>query len=270
MDQGSITNRGPDGIEALDDIAKVFGAPVKRAKVMLAGGPTLTRRLRALYRRHQIELLANQDLMLADVEARFGEFTLCYINPRVRVSDEAPACTVHASGSEYHVFNSGGELSQAQSDLIKSGVLERLLEVIDPHEGEEINISQRLVRVYMRTPTAQRVMAVIHAVIELMPHEAGWKEQSAFEGLPDALRPLIPLAPKWAISDDEERWQKLSLCAQSTRRKLVSTVVPLVPTIDQFIKSFGKNPSEEACALGDLAQAALEAQSLLAAGSRKR
>jgi hypothetical protein len=37
MDQGSITNRGPDGIEALDDIAKVFGVPVKRARVMLAG-----------------------------------------------------------------------------------------------------------------------------------------------------------------------------------------------------------------------------------------
>lgn len=270
MNQRSITNGGPDSIEVLNDLAKAFGVQVKRAKVVLTGGATLTHRLRALYRRHEIELLANQDLMLADVEACFGEFTLLYINPRARLSHDAPACTVHASGIEHQVFNSGGELSQVQSDLIESGVLELLLEIIRPREGEEINISQRLVRVYMRRPTAQRVMAVIHAVIELMPHEAGWKERRAFDKLPDALRPLIPFVTKWAISDDEERWRKLRHCAKSTRRKLVSTVLPLVPAIDQFLESFGKNPTEEACALGDLAQAALEAQSLLAEESRER
>src|SRR6266853_6378128 len=112
MNPRSITNGGRDGIEVLDDLARVFGVQVKRAKVMFAGGATLTRRLRALYRRHEIELLANQDLMIADVEARFGEFTLLYINPRVRLSHGAPAYTVHASGIDHNVFNSGGELSQ--------------------------------------------------------------------------------------------------------------------------------------------------------------
>jgi hypothetical protein len=146
---------------------------------------------------------------------------------------------VRVSGANYQVFNADGKLSQAHSDLINSGALRRLLEVISPQEGEEINVSQRLVRVYLRSPTAQRVMAAIHAVIEIMPHEAGSKARRAESGLPDALRPLLPLVRKWAISDDQERWQKLKRAAPSTRRKLASTVVPLLLAIDQFLVSFG-------------------------------
>jgi hypothetical protein len=264
LDQ-AFTYGGPDGLEILNDLAKDFGAPIKRAKVMLEGDITLTRRLRAPYRGHQIELLANRDLVLADVEAPYGQFRLFYINPRVLQSRYgAPACTLNVSGFKHQVFNYHGELSPAQADLVDSGALERLLGVIDPQEGEEINVSQRLVRVYLRRPTKRRVMAVVHAVMDLMPHESDWKEASAFEEVPAALRPLIPLVERWAISDDEERWRKLNHCAPSTRQKLVGAVVPLIPVINQFLDTFGNSPSEEACAFGDLAQAALEAQSLLA------
>ena len=90
--------------------------------------------------------------MLVDVEARYGAFTLLYINPRPRSLQYAPVWEVRASGADHHVFNADGKLSQAQSDLINSGLLTRLLEVVSPQEGEEINISQRLVRVYLRRP----------------------------------------------------------------------------------------------------------------------
>ena len=84
-----------------------------------------------------------------------------------------------------------------------------------------------------------------------------------FGTFPPALRSLVPLIAKWAIEDDAERSRKLRRCSPSTRRKLTNAVVPLLPAIDQFLDSFGANPPEEACALGSLAQAALEAQSLL-------
>jgi hypothetical protein len=270
MNQRTIDG-GAGSIGVLSELAKIFGVKVKRAKVMLTDASMLTRQVRATYRRHQIELLASEDLILADVEARYGSFTLLKVNPRVRSLHQAPVCDVRASGADHQVFNADGKLSQAQSDLINSGLLTRLLEVISPQEGEEINVSQRLVRVFLQRPTTQRVMAVIHAVIEIMPHEDGLKERDAgFEGLPAALRPLLPLVRKWAISDDEERSQKLKRCAPATRRKLASTVVPLLPAIDQFLASFGTNPPEEVCAWGDLAQAALEAQSLLVGGSHNR
>lgn len=203
MNQRAITDGGPEGIHVLNDLAELLGAKTKGAKVMLADGLTLTRRLRAVYQRHAVELHANQDLVLVDVEAHYGEFTLLQINPRVKPSHRPRACSVQACSVNYHAYSSAGTLSQAQSSLVESGVLKRLLEAIRPDKGEEINISQRLVRVYIRRPTTQRVMGVIHAVIELMPHQTGWKERSAYEELPDTLRSLIPLVAKWAIPDDE-------------------------------------------------------------------
>jgi hypothetical protein len=106
-----------------------------------------------------------------------------------------------------------------------------------------------------------RVRTIIDAVIDLMPHER--EAPAAFAIFPEALRPLAPLLAKWAIDDDDERSRKVKRCARSARQKLVDAVVPLLPTIDSFLDSFGANPPEEACALGSLAQAALEAQSLL-------
>jgi hypothetical protein len=114
-------------------------------------------------------------------------------------------------------------------------------------------------RTIARNSNADRVTRIIDAVIDLMPHE----HSADVVALPEALRPLVPLLAKWAIDDDDERSWKLRRCTRSTRQKLVDAVVPLLSAIDNFLDTFGANPPEEACALGSLAQAALEAQSLL-------
>lgn len=253
--------RGNDCIALLDDLAQTLKGRVKKKTVLLYGGATLTSQLRGLYRGHKIELLANHELILADVEASYGRFELLQINPRTRFQHGHPACTVTTPNANHTIFTLGGTLSPAQAELYESGVLGRLLDVIVPSEGEEINVSQRLVRVYLRQPNMNRVTTVIDAVIDLMPHDRG--TPAAFATFPETLRPLAPLLEKWAIDDDDERSRKLKRCARSTRQKLVDAVVPLLPTIDRFLHSFGAAPPEEACALGSLAQAALEAQSLL-------
>jgi hypothetical protein len=255
---------GTDSIGVLHALAASLGQRVRNTNVMLTGSITLTRQLRVLHRGHKIELLANDSLILADVEANYGRFELLMINPRLtRTPYGRPASTINTTGVEHVVFTTDGSLSRAQAELQESGVLGRLLNVIDPSDGEEINVSQRLVRVYLRAPSVDRVMAIIHAVIELMPHDASGRASAEFDTFPNALRPLVPLMTRWAIGDDEERSRKLRRCAQSTRRRLVEAVVPLLPAIDRFLDSFGDNPPEEACALGTLAQAALEAQSLI-------
>jgi hypothetical protein len=251
-----------DSIGVLNDLAISLRGRVRKKSFLLVGGTTLTHQLRALYRGHKIELLANENWILVDVEARFGQFGLFKINQR-RAYFGRPAATVEAAGVKHAVFTIDGNLSHAQAELYDSGALKRLLDVISPLEGEEIDVSQRLVRVYLQRPNRDRVMGIIHAVIDLMPH--GTTGTTEYANLPDALRPLVPFISKWAIDDDEERSRKLSRCARSTRQKLVDVVVPLVPAIDKFLDTFGANPPEEACALGSLAQAALEAQSLLKA-----
>src|SRR5690242_7992360 len=112
-------------------------------------------------------------------------------------------------------------------------------------------------------------MEVINAVIDLMLHELSGERTSDFDAWPDSLRPLVPLLSKWAIDDDEERSRKLKTCAASTRQNLVDAVNPALPAIDVFLNSFGKNPREEVCALGSLAQAALEAQSMVKQPAKK-
>src|SRR5690349_14714016 len=71
-----------DCIGVLHNLAPIIKGHVRKKVVRLYGGTTLTRRLRALYRGHKIELLANNELILADVEASYGRFELLVINPR--------------------------------------------------------------------------------------------------------------------------------------------------------------------------------------------
>jgi len=250
-----------DCIGVLHNLAPSLKGHVRKKVVSLCGGTTLTRQLRALYRGHKIDLLANSELILADVEASYGRFELFVINPRPSTRFGKPARPINTATAKHVIFTIDGNLSPSQSELCESGVLERLLDVIDPDECEEINVSQRLVRVYLERPSMNRVVAIIHAVIDLMPHDE--RAVPEFASLPDALRPLIPLLAKWAIDDDDERSRKLKRCTPSARKKLIDAVVPLLPAIDNFLDSFGANPPEGACALGSLAQAALEAQSLL-------
>jgi hypothetical protein len=255
-------NANDDGLAVMRAMAAMLGVVIEKAKVRLDDGRILTHRVRAFHRGHQIELLADQELMLVDIEADYGQFTLFYINPRKRHSLWGePIFTMRVADVEYQGFNYPGELTPEQSFLIESGTLRHLLEKINPQDGEEINISQRLVRVYLRTPNTDRVNAVICSVMDLMPHERASKERYA--ELPIALRPLIPLIPKWGISDDEERWQKIKRSRQSTRQKLVSAVIPHIPAVNQYLDSLGENPPLYACELGDVVQAALEAHRLL-------
>lgn len=249
----------------MQELAQHYSGRVQRAKVILYGGAILERRLRTQYRDHKIELLASHDQLLVDVEANYGPFTLLFVNPRPRRAwtGRDPTCNLNTPGKQHRLFTHGGELSNDQSKLVQSGALKRLLEAISPHADEEINISQRLVRVYLNRPSAVRVRCVIEAVIDHMPHELAKRASIHSDAVPAGLQPLLPLVAKWAISDDEERTKKVRRCAKSTLQRLVTAVVPLLPAINQYLSGFGDNPPETVCAWGDLCQAALEARTVL-------
>lgn len=65
-------------------LEELLEARFTRRRTQLAGGQVLSHRLLARYRDHDVELLASSDLMIVDVSARFGQFTLMVINPRPR------------------------------------------------------------------------------------------------------------------------------------------------------------------------------------------
>lgn len=209
MSNGPEQESGMGGLAVLDDLCNAFATHVKRTKVMLRDGSVLNRVLRAQYRDHRIELISNERLMLIDVEAKYGQFSLLVLTAAGQRGIRSAGKIVTASGQRYELSAiAHEEFSEEQASLIASGAVQNILESVTLREGEEINISQKLVRMHLRSPKRERVMAFINAVVDFMPHEQGRNEPFTLEGLPDWLRPLIPLLAKWAISDDEERSHK--------------------------------------------------------------
>jgi hypothetical protein len=77
--------------------------------------------------------------------------------------------------------------------------------------------------------------------------------------LPEELQPLASLIRKFAIGDDAERSELLAQASAAEHERMRKHVGPLLPRIDQFLKSFGSRPlSNEAILLGRLAEAVAE------------
>ncbi|MBL8216047.1 MAG: hypothetical protein JNK87_35325 [Bryobacterales bacterium] len=206
--------------------------------------------------------LTNRNRLAVYVEARFGSFELMVINQQpLRFNFPFSGRSLHACGRAYKIYSCHGKLAPDQLRLLESGAIEQIFESFHLRDTDEFDVSQNLVRTWMDAPTPQRVMAFINAVADFMPHLSRDPIRKT-DGVPAALLPLVPLLDRWAISDDEERSRKLAKCAPSTRERLVRKVVPLLPVIDEFLASFGNHPPEQVCEWGDLAQAAIEAQSM--------
>lgn len=251
-------------MEVLHELAAILGTKAKKASGLYSDGSKTIGRVRAMHRDHRIELeLTDRNRMMVDVEARFGSFTLMVVNEQPRsLNFPSSKRSLQACGRAFMIYSYPATLSTVQIRLLESGAIEKIFEAFRFDDKDELQVSQKLVRLWTDAPTAQRVMAFINAVVDFMPHESRDPIRKT-DGVPEALLPLVPLLDRWGISDDEERSQKLAKCARSTRERLVRQVVPLLPAIDEFLASFGKDPPEEVCEWGDLAQAAIEAQSML-------
>jgi len=123
----------PKGLDC--GAARSFGSTWRRVgtrTLKLYDGSVLTRVLRATYRGHKIELIANEEMILADVERGLGgssfsnstsaSGSIAMASRRGRYSAWCRALDVYAWGI----------LSASQAKLLESGVLSRLLELIEP------------------------------------------------------------------------------------------------------------------------------------------
>ena len=86
-----------------------------------------------------------------------------------------------------------------------------------------------------------------------------------FSDLPADFIGLISLMKSWAVSDDQQRSEKLSRAPSPRLTRLVKQVTPHLGAIDVYLESFqGRAIAESAAAPGCLAECALEAQLVLA------
>jgi len=99
----------------------------------------------------------------------------------------------------------------------------------------------------------------LEALVGALPSAADEGTLEGIAQMPSRLQELAPLFADWAISDDEERGRKIGHASLRRLRKVRDAVEPLLPEIDEYLRSFGKQPlTPAAMQLGDLAQAIAE------------
>jgi hypothetical protein len=197
----------------------------------------------------------------------FGEFDvpLLTVNAADRIGFKSQrAGNVRIGVETTTVYTSDGTITEVQKRILDSKEMRTLVAFRCFREGEAIHFYRNALVLYARNDDVTvELVAVVSAVANALPIS---KPQPApkerYADLPVVLRPLIPLVTEWGISDDEERWQKVKRSRRSTREKLINTVKPLLPALNQYLDGFKGHPPIAACELWDVAEAALEAQRL--------
>ena len=131
-------------------------------------------------------------------------------------------------------------------------------------EGESLYFTKGEIGFYLKRPDSDRVSGLIDRMIELAGKVETVEKEPNLEVLPTQFHPIIPLIKKWAVADDSERNDLLATTPVTALRALADEVSPYLHAIDSYLDSFaGKAPTEEAVALGRLAECTLDARQRL-------
>ena len=76
--------------------------------------------------------------------------------------------------------------------------------------------------------------------------------------VPEALRPLVPLAQVWGIGDDVDRAEFIARASPADREALRAAIAPHQARITAWLDSFGTDPMSEAAAAFMYLQLAVE------------
>lgn len=260
---GSTTSSVAPLFGVLSRLRKHFNGRVSSTNLNDIQGP-LTKVLRAKYRGHRIEIWANETFFVLLVFGAYKEIGGLRVKLAVSVpGKKEPVRFLEANAKNYAVYSMVGPLDALMEKFLESDLLARVLEIAGIAERESLVIYSSQIRVRLLTPTFERAVKSIDAILDLLP-ESDIVEERDFSDLPAEFAPLLPLLPVWDLSDDEDRWQKVKRSSKATRKKLIETVDPFMAKISAYLDSFGDRPiSDSASALDSLAQAAMEADSSL-------
>jgi hypothetical protein len=177
-------------------------------------------------------------------------------------SEFADALSV--GGKRYPVFTEDGKVSSDQKHLLSRPELVSLVEQSGLQEGESLYFTRGEMGFYLKRPDTDRISVAIDRMIELAGKVEIAEEELNLKLLPVQFHPIIPMIEKWALADDSERSDLLAATPEAVLRSLTDEVFPYLGAINSYLDSFrGGAPTEQAVALGRLAECALEAKQYL-------
>ena len=269
-------------IQVLQELAKIFKGRLSRCLVYDANvcsfrsipdrpwelvpvsGEPFVQELRFTHNHRRIKVLGNSSYVAGSISGTFANRQLS-LNAKEKLGVRSLyAGDLSAGSGKYPIFTEDGRLSQDQASLLVVPELVSLVEQSNLQEGESLHFTQGEVGFYLKLPTTNRVSSVINSAIELVAKIGMAEKKLDLKLLPMKFHPLVQLIEKWALSDDSERDDLLASATKRRLRQLVDEVDPYLQAIDSYLDSFRETtPTEQAAALGTLAECALEAKQRL-------
>jgi hypothetical protein len=236
--------------------------PGRSWEFTIVSGEPFSKQLLFSYCERKIRIFANRNFLHLSIAGSFPAQPLSVnernlINPLLK---EAGSVALDKR-IRYSLFTEAGVLSPDQKRLLGTTHFRALLRDLDLQREEKLNIFSNEISAYLKNPTAERVTRLIDGLAVLENNLEIPQKEIDLTLLPRQFHPLIPLMKKWAISDDSDRENFLENLPKRQLERFVMEVEPYLRPIDSYLDSFGgRPPSEQACALGRLAECAVEAK----------
>lgn len=243
------------------NVCTTRSAPDKPWELVPVSGEPFSRRLRFTYEGRKVTVLENSAYANGMVKGTFASRPFS-INAKQKAGFRSEYASTFTVGSnQYPVFTEVGKLSPDQEDLLGRPELASLVEESKLREGESLCFTKGEIGFYLKQPTTDRVSRVIDRVVDLAGKLEIPEEKPNLNLLPVQFHPLIPLILRWAVADDSDRNDLLATAPAPVLRALIDEVDPYLKVIDSYLDSFREGPpTEQAAALGRLAESALEAK----------
>ena len=243
------------------NVCTTRAAPGRPWELVPVSGEPFFQRLTFTYKGRKVTVLANNTYARGAASGTFASrpFTINAKQKVVFRSEFADALFV--GGERYPVYTEDGKVSSDQKYLLSRPELVTLVEQSGLREGESLYFTKGEIGFYLKRPDTDRMSGAIDRVIELAGKVEIAEEELNLELLPVQFHPIIPMIKKWALTDDSDRNDLLATTPEAVLRSLTEEVFPYLSAIDSYLDSFqGGAPTEQAVALGRLAECALEAK----------
>jgi len=227
-------------------------------------GEPFSKQLRYTYRDRPIRVFANNHFLNATISGSFPIQSFSVNCPNLVFPNFQCATTILVKGKPHPIFTADGSLSDNERHLIQSQAFTAILRDLDLGPDEKLHFTEEDISFYFRESALARVIEALDKITSLAEHIEVPARELDLHALPAQFQPLIPLIRKWAIPDDQEREDFLESLPRQVLRAFLDEVEPHLNSIDSYLDSFGDQPpSEEAAALGRLAECAVEVKRYL-------
>lgn len=268
-----------DPVSLLKTVAKRFGQSVHETNLFDANvctsptaidrpwehlplpGDIFRHKVEIAFASHRIRLRANGEFVAAEIPSSL-DVDVFSVNRQDKVFQLAPSPFKVPSFPSLQIFaNSTGD---ALRQFIASPSLSLALTALRLKEAESLHIYRSGPVLYFRPESPDEVLSAVKTLCDLVQKLPSSDGSVNLDGLPPEFKKLSAFIREWAEPDDELRSELLGRKSEAELRKLVAAVEPHIPSIEEYLDSFGEEPPPEvAAALGRLAECVCEARLIL-------